>query len=112
MTCSVPPFLSIPRTATQAGCDCSSQLTFVRAARTKVQPPAVSGAGNLSLSLGHLQASLVLDGRTKKEHCSGYVLNVGAGAMLKTFVEEAAALASIVLFVGMVAVWAQLIPQL
>jgi hypothetical protein len=33
-------------------------------------------------------------------------------AMLKTFVEEAAALASIVLFVGMIAVWAQLIPQL
>jgi hypothetical protein len=33
-------------------------------------------------------------------------------AMLKTFVEEAAALASITLFVGMVAVWAQLIPQL
>jgi hypothetical protein len=32
--------------------------------------------------------------------------------MLKTFVEEAAALASIVLFVGMIAVWAQLIPQL
>ena len=29
--------------------------------------------------------------------------------MLKTFVEEAAALASIVLFVGMIAVWAQLI---
>jgi hypothetical protein len=32
--------------------------------------------------------------------------------VLKTFVEEAAALASITLFVGMVAVWAQLIPQL
>ena len=32
--------------------------------------------------------------------------------MLKTFVEEAAALASIVLFVGMIAVWAQLIPKL
>ena len=32
--------------------------------------------------------------------------------MLKLFVEEAAALASITLFVGMVAVWAQLIPQL
>jgi len=28
------------------------------------------------------------------------------------FVEEAAALASIVLFVGMVAIWAQVIPQL
>jgi hypothetical protein len=33
-------------------------------------------------------------------------------AMLKTFVEEAASLASIVLFVGMIAIWAQLIPQL
>ena len=32
--------------------------------------------------------------------------------MLKVFVEEAAALASIVLFVGMIAVWAQLLPQL
>ena len=33
-------------------------------------------------------------------------------AMLKIFVEEAAALASITLFVGTVAIWAQLIPQL
>ena len=33
-------------------------------------------------------------------------------AMLKTFVEEAAALASITLFVGTIAIWAQLIPQL
>ena len=32
--------------------------------------------------------------------------------MLKMFVKEAAALASLVLFVGMVAVWAQVIPQL
>jgi hypothetical protein len=32
-------------------------------------------------------------------------------AMLRIFVEEAAALASITLFVGMVAVWAQLISQ-
>jgi hypothetical protein len=32
--------------------------------------------------------------------------------MLKIFVEEAAALASIALFVGMIAVWARLIPQL
>jgi hypothetical protein len=31
--------------------------------------------------------------------------------MLKVFVEEAAALTSIVLFVGMIAVWAQLLPQ-
>jgi hypothetical protein len=31
--------------------------------------------------------------------------------MLRVFVEEAAALASITLFVGMIAVWAQIIPQ-
>jgi hypothetical protein len=32
--------------------------------------------------------------------------------MLRMFVEEAAALASITLFVGTIAVWAQVIPQL
>ena len=32
--------------------------------------------------------------------------------MLKVFVEEAAALISLTLFVGMIAVWAQVIPQL
>lgn len=32
-------------------------------------------------------------------------------AMLRMFVEEAAALASITLFVGMIAVWAQLFTQ-
>ena len=38
--------------------------------------------------------------------------SVGEQPMLRVFVEEAAALASIVLFVGMIAVWAQVIPQL
>ena len=33
-------------------------------------------------------------------------------SMLRLFVEEAAALTSVVLFVGMLAVWAQVIPQL
>jgi len=37
---------------------------------------------------------------------------MGETVMLRMFIEEAAALASIVLFVGMVAVWAQVIPQL
>ena len=31
--------------------------------------------------------------------------------MLKIFIEEAATLASIALFIGTVAIWAQLIPQ-
>jgi hypothetical protein len=49
--------------------------------------------------------------RTKKEQCSLYV-PIEEADMLKVFVEELAALASITLFVGMIAVWAQLIPQL
>jgi hypothetical protein len=48
--------------------------------------------------------------RTKKEQCSLYVLNREV-VMLRIFVEEAAALTSIALFVGMIAVWAQLITQ-
>jgi hypothetical protein len=48
--------------------------------------------------------------RTKKELCSRYVPKREV-VMLRVFVEEAAALASIGLFVGMIAVWAQLIPQ-
>jgi hypothetical protein len=40
------------------------------------------------------------------------MFHIEEAGMLKVFVEEAAALASITLFVGMIAVWAQLIPQL
>jgi hypothetical protein len=49
-----------------------------------------------------------------KEQKENYVLYMflREAGMLKVFVEEAAALASIALFVGMIAVWAQLIPQL
>ena len=43
--------------------------------------------------------------------CSGEVWILEA-SMLKIFVEEAAALASLTLFVGMIAVWAQLFTQL
>jgi hypothetical protein len=57
-----------------------------------------------------------LDLRTKKEHCSLYVLitilrESRETDMLRIFVEEAAALTSITLFVGMIAVWAQLFSQ-
>jgi hypothetical protein len=37
---------------------------------------------------------------------------MGSSIMLKTFVEEAAALTSLLLFVGMIAIWAQVIPQM
>ena len=32
--------------------------------------------------------------------------------MLKIFIQEAAALASVSLFIGMIAVWAQVLPQM
>jgi hypothetical protein len=53
-----------------------------------------------------------LDSQNKKGTMFLLCSNCEEAGMLKTFVEEAAALASIVLFVGMIAVWAQLIPQL
>ena len=68
------------------------------------------------LTLWIVAGFFVLTVRTKKEQCSAYVLvredEIREREMLKIFVEEAAALASIALFVGMIAVWAQVIPQL
>jgi hypothetical protein len=53
-----------------------------------------------------------LDSQNKKGTMFLICSRRGSRAMLRMFVEEAAALASITLFVGMIAVWAQLIPQL
>src|SRR5258708_36947239 len=79
----------------------------VRARRPRVSltKPFVSGS---FFKLTHYRP---LTYGTEREQCSSYVLDQEVD-MLKTFVEEAAALASITLFVGMIAVWAQLIPQL
>src|SRR5207244_32722 len=48
--------------------------------------------------------------RTKLEHCSLYVLE--ENAMLKSAMEEVAALTSLALFVSMIAIWAQVIAVL
>lgn len=50
--------------------------------------------------------------RTNEEQCSYYVLSQRRVAMLKIFIQEAAALASVALFIGMIAVWAQVLPQM
>jgi hypothetical protein len=50
--------------------------------------------------------------KEQKENYVPSMFTQQEASMLETFVEEAAALTSIVLFVGMIAVWAQLIPQL
>jgi hypothetical protein len=76
----------------------------------------VKAAGiNQGLSFGVLFQTdplPTLDSRNKKGTMFLICSYVGSRAMLRMFVEEAAALASITLFVGMIAVWAQLIPQL
>ena len=54
----------------------------------------------------------VLDSKNKKGTMFLICSHIGVGFMLRLFVEEAAALASISLFIGMIAVWAQVIPQL
>ena len=53
-----------------------------------------------------------LDSWNKKGTMFLICSHIGVGFMLRLFVEEAAALASISLFIGMIAVWAQVIPQL
>jgi hypothetical protein len=53
-----------------------------------------------------------LDSIEQKRNNVLHMFQMREAGMLKLFVEEAAALASIVLFVGMIAVWAQLITQL
>jgi hypothetical protein len=49
-----------------------------------------------------------LDSRTNNELCSLFVQDI----MFRAVVEEAAALASISLFLGMIAVWAQVLSAL
>jgi len=53
----------------------------------------------------------LLDSRTKHELCSLFVL-IGEVIMFRAVVEEAAALASVSLFLGMLAVWAQVLAVL
>jgi hypothetical protein len=54
----------------------------------------------------------VLDSRERNENNVLYSFQQREQVMFRIFVEEAAALASIALFVGMIAIWAQVIPQL
>ena len=57
--------------------------------------------------------SLGLDSRTNTELCSLSVLWERAmKAMLKAVIQEAAALASLSLFVGMIAIWTQVLGKL
>jgi hypothetical protein len=55
---------------------------------------------------------VALDSPEQRRNNVLHMFQMREAGMLRVFVEEAAALASIALFVGMIAVWAQLIAQL
>jgi hypothetical protein len=69
-------------------------------------------AGNLSLSFPAKASLRSLTPEQNKNYVLHMFLVIPEADMLKTFVEEAAALTSLVLFIGMIAVWAQVIQQL
>ena len=74
--------------------------------------PLLSGR-NVSLSCRPVAKDLSLTREQKRNNVPPmFLVRTGEIRMLKMFVEEAAALASLVLFIGMIAVWAQVIPQL
>jgi hypothetical protein len=54
-----------------------------------------------------------LDSRTDKELCSLFVLvSIGRWDMFRAIAEEAVTLASLALFLGMIAIWAQVLAAL
>jgi hypothetical protein len=59
-----------------------------------------------------LEGAGQLDSREQRKNNVLHTFQQREQAMFRVFVEEAAALASITLFVGMIAIWAQVIPQL
>jgi len=71
---------------------------------------SISQAWRLTLSATiESDHCLPLTLRTISELCSLYVPNHGGSIMVRAVVEEAGALASIALFMAMVAVWAQVL---
>jgi hypothetical protein len=95
--------------ATQAGRAGSRQLTFRHAG---FERPADENCQLIdSLTLRHCRDIFPVD-CWNKIGTTFFICSYWEASMLKTFVEEAAALASITLFIGMIAVWAQLIPQI
>ena len=58
-------------------------------------------------SMTEHSAKNAVDSRTNNEQCSLYVLE--EGNMIRAVVEEAAALVSIALFIGMIAIWAEVL---
>jgi hypothetical protein len=75
--------------------------------------PATPVASNWRSSLGFLPAISPRKIHLTKEHIMNYVpLSFREDAMFRAVVEEAAALTSISLFLGMVAIWSQVIAGL
>lgn len=73
--------------------------------------PIVARCGDIAGS-SVATAKFAIDFGTERELCSSFVLSGGEPIMFRAIVEEAAALASLALFLGMIAIWAQVIATL
>ena len=71
---------------------------------------ATSPATGLSAGDPGISAGITLDSGTEHELCSLNVL--GRSFMIKAVLQEAATLAALSLFVGMIAIWSQVISNL
>jgi hypothetical protein len=73
---------------------------------------AIGAGRNYSINFNGLTGWIeTLDTGTESELCSSFVL-LGRSTMIRSLIEEAAALASLTLFIGMVVIWAQVISTL
>jgi hypothetical protein len=77
----------------------------------RLKSPALTTAGFLG-PLFQIDPLAPLDSWEQKRNIVLLMFQVREAEMLKVFVEEAAALASLAMFIGMIAVWAQLITQI
>jgi hypothetical protein len=91
---------------------CGSRNRILDAPITAEPPASMAARRELTIEVRYQTERLPsLDFRNKMGTLFPICSSHQEASMLRIFVEEAAALASITLFVGMIAVWAQLIPQ-
>jgi hypothetical protein len=78
--------------------------------------PAICGEASATASPGGNVSNGPITGGLTRERIGNYVLSLflfsGERVMIRAVVEEAAALASLSLFLGMIAIWAQVISSL
>ena len=85
---------------------------FAMLNQTRAHPGIARESKFQGPGMSHQTHSLTLDSGTEHELCSCPVLSCRELDMVRAVVEEAATLASLALFLGMIAIWAQVIATL